>query len=247
MKNILFNSFKSILLMTTFFTRIPVKIQSEFNDSDYKLGILFLPVIGIVVGIGLGVLKLFSLISSTYVVGLILTLFYLWISGGIHLDGLGDTLDGLFSGRGKERQLEIMKDSRLGTFGALGLIFVVIAYVILLGEGSLASVLLMPVVGKSSTMLSAYMSTYARGEEGLGYKFVTLSDKSVRNSAFGFSFVLCIILNYMFLIPVVLTFAAVGIVTKSISKKIGGTTGDTLGFVNEFSQILFLIIANFIV
>jgi len=246
MINILFNSSKSILLMITFFTRIPLKIQTEFDDRDYKLGIIFLPIVGIIIGIGLVILKLFIFITSTYVVGLILTLFYLWISGGIHLDGLGDTLDGLLSGREKEKQLEIMKDSRLGTFGALGLIIVVVAYILLLGEGSLASVLLMPIVGKSSIMLSAYMSDYAKCEEGLGYKFVTLSDKNVRNSAFAFAFVLGALLNYMLLIPMVLTFALTGIITKSIIKKIGGTTGDTLGFINEFAQIGFLLLANFI-
>lgn len=246
MKNILFNSFKSILLMITFFTRIPLKVQEEFDDKDYKLGIIFLPILGIIVGISLGILKIFALISSTYVVGLILTLFYLWISGGIHLDGLGDTLDGLLSGREKEKQLEIMKDSRVGTFGVLGLVFIVAAYIILLGEGSLTSVLLMPVVGKSSIMLSAYMSDYARGEEGLGYKFVTLSDKNVRNSAFIFAFILGIILNYILLIPMVITFALTGITTKSITRKIGGTTGDTLGFINEFAQVVFLLLANLI-
>ncbi|MBG0765056.1 MAG: adenosylcobinamide-GDP ribazoletransferase [Tissierellales bacterium] len=99
MRNLLFNSSKSILLMITFFTRIPIKLQSEFDDNDYKLGIILLPIIGIVIGIGLLILKIFTFISSTYVLGLILTLFYLWISGGLHLDGLGDTLDGLFSGR----------------------------------------------------------------------------------------------------------------------------------------------------
>jgi len=139
-----------------------------------------------------------------------------------------------------------MKDSRLGTFGALGLIFVLASYIILLGEGSLTSILLMPVVGKSSTMLSAYMSIYARGEEGLGYKFVALSDKNVRNSAFAFAFILGALLNYMLLIPMVITFALAGIITKSITKKIGGTTGDTLGFINEFSQIMFLLLANLI-
>src|SRR6056297_1699046 len=150
MKNILFNSSKSILLMITFFTRIPLKIQREFDDRDYKLGIIFLPVVGLIIGIGLGILKSFTFIASTYLVGLILTLFYISISGGIHLDGLGDTLDGLLSGREKEKQLEIMKDSRVGTFGVIGLVFVLIAYVILLGEGRLTSLLIMPVVGKSS-------------------------------------------------------------------------------------------------
>src|SRR6056297_1109327 len=99
MKNILFNGFKSILLMITFFTRIPLKMEAEFDDKDYKLGIMLLPLIGIIIGIGLGILKLFTYIASTYVVGLVLTFFYLWISGGIHLDGVGDTLDGLLSGR----------------------------------------------------------------------------------------------------------------------------------------------------
>jgi len=63
--------------MTTFFTRLPLKRQEEFDDKDYKLGIILLPLIGIIIGIGLGILKLFAYISTNYVVGLVLTLFYL--------------------------------------------------------------------------------------------------------------------------------------------------------------------------
>lgn len=56
------------------------------------------------------------------------------LTGGFHLDGLADTCDGIFSARTRDRMLEIMRDSRLGTHGGLALIFVLVAKVLVVGE-----------------------------------------------------------------------------------------------------------------
>ena len=56
------------------------------------------------------------------------------LTGGFHLDGPADTCDGIFSARRRERMLEIMRDSRLGTHGGLALIFVLVAKVFVISE-----------------------------------------------------------------------------------------------------------------
>ncbi|MFB0953134.1 MAG: adenosylcobinamide-GDP ribazoletransferase, partial [Aeromonadaceae bacterium] len=81
------------------------------------------------------------------------------LTGGFHLDGLADTCDGIFSARTRERMLEIMKDSRLGTHGALGLIFTLLLKALAVGQlldgphpawGALVAA---PVVGRGRRMM----------------------------------------------------------------------------------------------
>ena len=95
------------------------------------------------------------------------------MTGGFHLDGLADTCDGVFSARSRDRMLEIMRDSRLGTHGGLALIFVVLAKILVLselalrGEPILASLAAACAVSRGTAALLMYRHRYAR-EEGLG-------------------------------------------------------------------------------
>lgn len=63
------------------------------------------------------------------VLAILVLMIYLMITGGLHLDGLADVSDGLFSCRDKERMFEIMKDSRIGAFGVIALFFLFYKYV----------------------------------------------------------------------------------------------------------------------
>ncbi|MCI1113861.1 adenosylcobinamide-GDP ribazoletransferase, partial [Stenotrophomonas maltophilia] len=93
------------------------------------------------------------------------------MTGGFHLDGLADTCDGVFSARSRDRMLEIMRDSRLGTHGGLALIFVVLAKILVLielalrGEPILASLAAACAVSRGTAALLMYRHRYAR-EEG---------------------------------------------------------------------------------
>ena len=99
------------------------------------------------------------------------------MTGGFHLDGLADTCDGVFSARSRDRMLEIMRDSRLGTHGGLALIFVVLAKILVLselalrGEPILASLAAACAVSRGTAALLMYRHRYAR-EEGLGNVFI---------------------------------------------------------------------------
>jgi adenosylcobinamide-GDP ribazoletransferase len=112
---------RSLSMMIAFFTRIPMKYGHEFDEDDYCIGIMFLPVVGLIISLGLFSLKYALFFASPYVSGLIMLIFYIWITGGLHIDGLADTFDGIFSGRDRERMFEIMKDSRVGSFGAVSI------------------------------------------------------------------------------------------------------------------------------
>ncbi|TGC72190.1 adenosylcobinamide-GDP ribazoletransferase, partial [Salmonella enterica subsp. enterica serovar Wilhelmsburg] len=95
------------------------------------------------------------------------------LTGGYHLDGLADTCDGIFSARRRERMLEIMRDSRLGTHGGLALIFVLLTKILVVSELALRGTPMLAALaaacaaGRGSAVLLMYRHRYARAE-GLG-------------------------------------------------------------------------------
>ena len=107
----------------SFLTIIPVKANIN-DEKDFRDMMLYFPFVALILGILYYIITYISyhyaessLLSSVlYVVSSIV------LTGGLHYDGLADSCDGLFSGRDKDKILEIMQDSRIGTFGVLGII-----------------------------------------------------------------------------------------------------------------------------
>lgn len=98
-------------------------------------GITTFPLVGLLLG---GLSGLLFMVLHTWcgvpLAALLSVLALALLTGGFHLDGLADTCDGVFSARRRERMLEIMRDSRLGTHGGLALVFVLVAKILLLSE-----------------------------------------------------------------------------------------------------------------
>ena len=92
-------------------------------------------------------------------------------TGGLHIDGLGDTFDAIYSNRDKERILEIMKDSRLGTNSLLAIMFLILLKVgfinSLVQNGLLWLVIFMPVIGRIGVMMMTYKTVTPRAK-GMG-------------------------------------------------------------------------------
>jgi adenosylcobinamide-GDP ribazoletransferase len=97
----------------------------------------------------------------------VLTSAYIILTGGLHFDGLADTCDGVFSGRSREQSLEIMKDSRIGVFGMLGIFMTGLFYFALFTEAPMTAILIFPLCGRACCLISASIAPYARGE-GMG-------------------------------------------------------------------------------
>lgn len=231
---------KGILLMLTFLTRIPIRISFEFKREDFIKGIVFVPFIGLIIGAILWTIaQLGSFIDKPIVILLIWTA-YIWITGGLHIDGLADTVDGIFSNRSRDRVLEIMKDSRIGAFGVLS-IFIVFAFNFVLGIYiDYKYFLLIPIVGRSCALLACSFSDYGR-KEGLGKDFIENCGTKEGIIAFSFSSIVAILMGgYVPLFTVLLLIPITIMLTRYIKEKIGGMTGDTIGFVIETSQAIFI-------
>ncbi len=232
---------KSLKLMITFFTRIPISYKYKYDEKDFIKGIKLLPIVGLIVGLFLYAPTLLESYIHRPILILGVWSIYLFITGGLHIDGLADTVDGIFSYRKKEEMLNIMKDSRVGTFGAIIIFWLLLINLFLTYYLENVILIFVPIVGRICALLSASISTYARKEGGMGAAFI--KNCGIKEVLLGiiFTFICGFIFDITFIIiPLGLTLAAVILITKNIEKKLGGTTGDTIGAVVEISQSLFM-------
>ena len=236
---------KRFLLTIGFMTRIPVNVDlGEVKDEDMHKGFLYYPVVGLVIGlIDMAVYLAVSRVLPPALGILFSMLANLCVTGAFHLDGLSDTADGIYSARTRERMLEIMKDSRIGTNGAIAMCFdLALQFAgIWYCSPRWLIILLLPVAGKMVQGAMVYKAIYPR-EKGIGIYVGTVDGPTVIGT---------VILG---LIPMVLAFSWQGVVIFAllylfawlfriyITGKIGGITGDVMGAATELSQVLFLIL-----
>ena len=164
---------KALIIYTQFFSRIV--IPKAVDISYLRLGLPFLTLFGLLLGlISGGFYFLTSLVLPGMVAWVLTLAFDVLLTGGFHLDALADTADGLFSSRKKERMLEIMKDSRIGSNGVLALILYYALMLVLypyLPEPRWFIVASLTMIGKAGLSLQLYRMTYAREGGGSGNFF----------------------------------------------------------------------------
>lgn len=149
---------RAVLCAVSFLTRIPVPSPRDLPPRVAGLSVAFFPAVGLLLGAasaGAAWLLLDHLGFPPHPLwALVLVGLQALLTGALHLDGLSDVVDGLGGSRGdRTRALEIMKDSRIGAFGAVVLILVLAAKILAMGEvlkrpGRLALLLAYPVVAR---------------------------------------------------------------------------------------------------
>lgn len=240
---------KRLVLMLQFFTRIPIKVKIAANSSDFGKGLVFAPFVGVIIGAVLTIAAYGLLFPFTRVmVAALIIVLYAAITGGLHLDGLGDTFDGIFSNRSRERILEIMRDSRVGTNAVLAVVSVLLldfaALTQVKEEYFLRIILLMPMAGRVGSLVGAAVSGYARQGEGLGKSFIEFCGK--KELIWGlliYTLISLLTFDYKLWILTLLPPVSALLTVKYFSRKIGGATGDILGAVCELNQCVFLVAA----
>lgn len=239
---------KSLILTFQFLTRIPFPMTIDIQEDSFAKGIAYFPIVGLVVGFWNGIL--YSLFSRWLPGGpaiLIAIFANLSITGALHVDGLADTCDGIFSARNSERMLAIMRDSRIGTHGTLGIVFdLLFRYVLLLQilenhpEMVTIALLLSPVASRTVMGICIYFSTYAR-KEGLGGLYLSCKKRVPTIFCGGIGFLLFAFFLQKIGIGILFLSILVGFLIKRlIERKIGGMTGDTLGAIHEGVEVVCL-------
>ena len=230
------------LILISFFTRIPVGRKVEFNEENFIKALNLYTLVGVVIGFLLAVTYLIFNNQISFIRGLLITVMYIAITGGIHLDGAADTSDGLLSGRTGDRIFEIMSDSRIGTFGVVTLILIVLSQFVLFSFSSIETVFMMPVVGRASTIASCWNKKYAKNRKGMGTAFI----ENINSSVVIVNLIILLVfsmLSWYRTIIFTACFAAIAVsyfISTLIDEKIGGMTGDTCGAITEISQIVFM-------
>ncbi len=235
---------KPFILALTFLTRLYIPNRYEMNDQDFTGSITFYPIIGLIIGGILSALRwgVFYITPEMDIMALVLIVSYVFLSGGLHLDGLADSFDGLFSGRDTTRIFEIMNDSRIGSFGVIGLILYFAFLLITFQHVDWTILLLFPFVGRSSILLAASTSNYAK-EKGMGKLIVDAAGPKHILYVIVLTLVLGALLDMKSLIPICITYILVLLMTQVIRKKLNGITGDIMGMTVEVSQCIFLFFA----
>lgn len=237
-----------------FLTRIRLFRDPDYDDGLFGRSVKFFPLVGLLAGsilAGVAVLTggwLPGTVRSTLLVTL-----SVFITGGLHCDGLMDSADGLFSGRARERMLEIMKDSRVGSFGVIAIILLLLWKWALLHD--LPDSLLVPALismmtfGRFAMILAILRFPYAR-PEGMGKAFALYAGTHSLGPALATLLGLLAVF-YFVTGPLVCGIAAAAALAAILfafwfgrwtTHKLGGMTGDTYGAVTELSELVVLIV-----
>jgi adenosylcobinamide-GDP ribazoletransferase len=233
---------EEILTAFQFLTRIPLPSPRYEKDSLAR-AIKFFPVVGLVVGSGAALLHSLLLPHlSRPLVALVLIVYLVLITGCLHEDGLADTADGFGGGRNKEQILIILKDSRIGSYGATALIVSLLSRYLLLAslplEHFAAYVISAHVLSRWSSLPLSYFLAPAREQDGQGFRIAQLT--SVSSLAIGsiFSFAVVFFALRWAAVPPILTALLTMILSGRLYyRKIGGVTGDCFGATNQFVEI----------
>jgi adenosylcobinamide-GDP ribazoletransferase len=165
----------------------------------------------------------------------------IWLTGGLHLDGFMDACDGLFGGRDRERKLEIMRDSRVGSFGVLGGVSIILLKFALLASMNLhqlplAFLLVLP-AARWAMVLALYIFPAAR-PAGLGTAVRQVV--TTRRIIIATVLVILIAITIGHLIGLcVLGMAMLVAIALGlwVTRSLGGLTGDIYGMIAEVAEV----------
>ena len=118
---------KYLYIAFNLLTTLPIRAPNDWNAGDSGRASVWFPLVGMVIGILVAAAHaIFGLWLPSLMTSALTVTVWAILTGGLHLDGLADCCDGLFHPSNAERRLEIMKDSRLGTFDGVGLVLVIV-------------------------------------------------------------------------------------------------------------------------
>lgn len=236
-----------IALCLAFYTRLPIPVSGERNFAGAQWAA---PVAGLAVGLIGGFVFLvadFFGLPPTISAALALAS-TIAVTGALHEDGLSDTADGFGGGNTRERKLEIMRDSRIGTFGAAALIFSILlrwsALAALATPGlALCALIASHTAGRAMMPLFLWAVTPAR-TDGLAANAGAIPDAAVYLAGAVAAVLLLLTLGFT---AAVFSAAALGLLffamRRLCERHIGGQTGDVLGAVEQLTEIAILLIA----
>ena len=232
----------SLILAVRFLTIVPVPGREAAGPGALGRAAWWFPVVGLVLGAALGALdRVLGRLFPPLLAALLVVSVWKVATGGIHLDGLADCLDG-FGGPDVERRLAIMQDSRIGVFGAAGLVLCFLIALSALAElppsARAGSLLLAPVVGRLSPLLVGAWFAAATPQKGSGADFLRALSPWAGPAHLALAAGLAALLfGVAGLVAVAVALAGVLGWSALLAWRLGGVTGDVLGGGVELGEL----------
>lgn len=239
------NSLKYIF---SFLSTIPVPGSNklDFTKPGNSMYLFFL--VGVVFSVIISVFNLvFSYFFSETVLAVISIVVVVLLTGGLHLDGLADSFDGL-AGYAPQKRYKIMKDSFIGSFGVIAIVLVLLLKIFLIRELLLLNIsaFMFTAVSRAILPIVIYKNPVI-SEDGISYIFKkNIELKHVSLNLAVIIFFIIVIEGLVFLIPFIATLVFSMILSSFFNGKLNGVNGDVYGAVIELNEVVYLIISVFI-
>ncbi len=236
-----------------FFTRIPMPATLPYSKELLNKALRFFPLVGSIIGgIGAGVLWLALLVFPMELAVLISMVATIFVTGAFHEDGFADFCDGYGGGMPKDKILEIMKDSRLGTYGAIGLVSIMavkFTAIINIPINHVFIVLVAAhVISRCVPVFLVYTTSYIR-EDALSKAKPIGNNISLKSLiiASATSLIPFLFVEWKLSFIIILTLTVIFFLFRSyIIKKTGGYSGDVLGALQQLCEVvIYLIVVGF--
>jgi adenosylcobinamide-GDP ribazoletransferase len=228
-----------------FLTIFPTPLKHEVSAKASGQSLPYFPLVGLLLGaILLGLYYGLSFILLPAVVTALLIIALVILTGSHHVDGFIDTCDGVFAGKSKKERLDIMSDTKVGAFGIVGVVLLLLLKYASLFSVSrmLPALLLMPALSRWTMVSVIFTFPYAR-KSGMGLSFKQGATWQRLAIATAIALVVAVVLLkwWGLVLMAVLWLIAFGI-ASCFRSRLGGLTGDNYGAINELSEVLVLLL-----
>ncbi|MCG2608400.1 adenosylcobinamide-GDP ribazoletransferase [Acinetobacter sp. SM34] len=240
------------LIALQFLTTFPIQLKAMPTKQQNGQSLLFYPIVGLMIG-----LILFGLALSLQAIPVILLsslvlVVWIWLTGGLHLDGLADTADAWVGGFGDpERTLAIMKDPSCGPIGVLSLFIVCLlkwsAIYVLLEQQLYSALILFPLLGRLVPLMLFLSTRYVRAK-GLGSSIAEFIPKTAAIFVISLCLMASVYWGWSGILSSICFITTVLYLRFKFMQRIGGITGDTVGAsieITEAISLLSFVIASF--
>jgi adenosylcobinamide-GDP ribazoletransferase len=231
-----------LLVATQFLTRLPVPGTRDLPPDALAESGRFFPIVGALIGAGAIGIDVVIAPRAGRSVSVVLILIYLvLVTGALHEDGLADTADGFGGGWTKERVLTIMRDSNIGTFGAIAIVCSLLARFVFLTSLPTAKfdgvLLAGQVLGRWATLPLAHWLPSARGDGGQGARMaLKTSSMSFAIGTLCMAAVVGLACGWPALSMIAVSSGVSGVTGEYYRRRIGGITGDCLGATCQLTE-----------
>jgi len=236
---------RPFLIALQFLTQLPVRFSNYPEPEEIGRSLDYYPVVGLLIGVLLVVFAWMLGETDSLLKAALLLSAWVWLTGGLHLDGLADCTDAWVGGLGdRDKTLAIMKDPSSGPAAVVLLVLLLLikftALHAILSTQQWQALLLAPILGRTVLPLLFLSTAYVRSQ-GLGAALARHKSRRLGFIVAGTVLVLVMTFGFATLWLMLVTTVVLLAMRRLMLKRIGGCTGDTAGALVEVTEIAILL------